>query len=54
MRTDPLCGERRQELARLCDSATNEAIDTETCQRLMDSVKEDQILCGTPSDERFE
>ena len=54
MRTDPLSGERRQDLARLCDRATNEAIDAETRQRLMQSVKEDQILGGTPSDKRFE
>src|ERR1700737_1152578 len=54
MRTDPLCRKRRQDLARLGDRATNEAIDAETRQRLMQSVKEDQILCSTPSDERFE
>src|SRR5436309_2869931 len=54
MWADPLRGERWQMLARLCGSATNEAIDAETRQRLMDSVKEHPILCGTPSDKRFE
>ena len=53
MRTDPLCRERWQGLARLCDGATNEVIDPETRQRLMESIEEDKILGATLGHERF-
>jgi hypothetical protein len=54
MRADPFCGERRQAPACLCDSATNQAVNSETSQRLTESVEEDEILCSTASHEWFE
>jgi len=44
MRADPLRCERRQCRTRPCDSTADKTVYAETRQRLIESVKEDEIL----------
>lgn len=53
MRADGLGRERRQRLTCVYNRTMDESIDTEPCQRLIDSVKEHEVLAGMSGNERF-